>query len=578
MQIIMPILAPDMSFYSLLAVAKRLNGIGKAEQISQLLFSSSSSALRHDFPSNLDVFCRITGNAFGSPVEIATNITVLPYFLRFRAESVHYEAWKLMIGPTVEPLKFVLGLPPGPSGSMMPLCYCRECIDEDIRDIGYPYWHRKHQLPSVLVCPTHSTTLSYANLRADGRGRSGLFLPDEAQIQKYQSTPLLGRATPILARLSVLSTMTLEQNLSAPYSPESLRAAYLHGLKQQGLLTPSGHIKAREFIGRLTKNYETLSQLSPFDRIIGKDFAEGMLRLARKPRGNFHTASHLIMIDFLFGDWKLFNSVYLWEQQMDLPLEAHNDFKLTSHNYHNLDSNLEHRLLELANRFKNKEGSFSSIAKQLDININTAMRWLGKLGLIEIPRKPKILTSDIKNNVIYLLKQGLPLKAIAYQSGLSSSTIDRVCSEQPNLQQLWRAAKKEWKRNKVREKFSMFLINNPALTQTELRQNSDSGYCWLYRHDLDWLSKNLPQKQPIKRIQIFPTKPRINWGKRDDECLAALKTINISNLQSWERIKSKAILRRLPKLSFSPRLNKLPKSSAWVTIMLSTLNRLRTDV
>ncbi|MDO9232643.1 MAG: TnsD family Tn7-like transposition protein [Methylotenera sp.] len=578
MQMMMPTLAPDMSFYSLLAVTKRLNGIGKAEQISQLLFSSPSAALRHDFPSNLDVFCIKTGNAFGNPVEVATNTSVLPYFLRFRSQNVHYEAWKLMLGPTVEPLKFVLGLPPGPSGSMMPLCYCRECLDEDIRNFGYPYWHRKHQLPSVLVCPTHSTPLNYANIRIDGRGRSGLFLPDDSDIQNYQSSIALGRAQPILERLSSLSSMALENELSTQYSPDSLRAAYLHGLKQQGLLTPSGHIRAREFIGRLTKHYEIITHLSPFDRIIGKDTVEGMLRLVRKPRGNFHTASHLIMIDFLFGDWKLFNSVYLWDQQMDLPLDAQNDFKLTSSNYHNLDSCLEHRLLDLVKRFKNKEGSFSSIAKQLDININTAMRWLGKLGLIEIPRKPKILTSDIKNNVICLLKQGLPLKAIASQSGLSISTIDRVCSEQPNLQQLWRAAKKEWKRNKVREKFSMFLINNPALTQTELRQNSDSGYCWLYRHDLDWLSKNLPQKQPIKRIQIFPTKPRINWGKRDDECLAALKTVNISNLQSWERIKSKAILRRLPKLSFSPRLNKLPKSSAWVTIMLSTLNRLRTDV
>lgn len=578
MQMMMPTLAPDMSFYSLLAVTKRLNGIGKAEQISQLLFSNSSSALRHDFPSNLNVFCDRTGNAFGNPVEVATNTSVLPYFLRFRTENVHYEAWKLMLGSTVEPLKFVLGLPPGPSGSMMPLCYCRECLDEDVSNFGYPYWHRKHQLPSVLVCPTHLTPLNYANLRIDGRGRSGLFLPDDSEIQKYQSSIALGRAQPILERLSSLSSMALENELSTQYSPDSLRAAYLHGLKQQGLLTPSGHIRAREFIGRLTKHYEIITHLSPFDRIIGKDTVEGMLRLVRKPRGNFHTASHLIMIDFLFGDWKLFNSVYLWEQQMDLPLEAQNDFKLTSHNYHNLDSNLEHRLLELVNRFKNKEGSFSSIAKQLDININTAMRWLGKLGLIEIPRKPRALTPDIKKNVISLLKQGLPLKAIASQTGLSSSTIDRICNEEPHLQQIWRTVNKVWKRNREREKISLFLINNPTITQTELRQSSNSGYCWLYRHDLEWLYRNLPQKQPIKRTQTLPNKPRINWGKRDDECLATLKTINMSNLESWERIKSKAILRRLPKMSFSPRLDKLPQSSAWVINMLSTLIKSRRDI
>ena len=147
-QIILPTLVPDMSFYSMLALTKRLNGIGKAEKISQLLFSSPSSALRHDFPSNLNVFCHTTSNAYGDPVEVANNTTVLPYFLRFRPGHVHNEALRLMSGPNVEPLKFVLGLPQGPSGAMMPLSYCRECLKEDIRDFGYPYWHRKHQLPS----------------------------------------------------------------------------------------------------------------------------------------------------------------------------------------------------------------------------------------------------------------------------------------------------------------------------------------------------------------------------------------------------------------------------------------------
>lgn len=574
MQLILPTIATDMSFYSMLALAKRLNGIGKAEQISQLLFSNPSSALRHDFPSNLDVFCHKTGNAFGSPIEVANDTSVLPYFLRFRPDSVHYEAFRLMSGPTVEPLKFVLGLPPGPSGAMMPLCYCHECLNEDIREFGYPYWHRKHQLPSTLLCPNHSTPLSYANLRIDGRGRSGLFLPDDAEIQNYQTTPLLGRSKPILERLSTLSSMALEENLSVQYSAVSLRTAYLHGLKQQGLLTASGHIRAREFIGRLTKHYKTISQLPTFDRIIGTNFAEGILRLVRKPRGNFHTASHLIMIDFLFGDWKLFNSVYLWEQQMDLPFDDPDNCKLTDPYHPNLNSHLEQRLFELVNRFKNKEGSLSAIANQLGLNIGTAMRWLGKLGLIEISRKPKVLTTDIKNNAISLLKQGLPLKEIACTTNLSNSTIDRICNEQPNLQRLWRVANKEWKRNKEREKFVLFLTKNPAITQTELRQSSsNSGYRWLYRNDLSWLSKNLPQKQPIKRTKSSCIKSRVNWDSRDDECLAALKTIDTLNLESWERIQPKAILRRLPKLSFSPRLDKLPKSRQWVFTQLNELTK-----
>jgi len=571
MQIMMPTLAPDMSFYSLLAVTKRLNGISKAEQISQTLFSNASAALRHDFSPNLDVFCSRTGNAFGSPIEVAINTSTLPYFLRFRSKEVHDEALRLMTGPTVEPLKFVLGLPPGPSGAFMPLCYCNECVEEDITNYGYAYWHRRHQLPSVMVCPTHSTPLNYANLRMNGRGRSGLFLPNDTEIQKYQSTPLLNRAMPMLERLSILSSLVLDQELSAPYSTNSLRTTYLHGLKQQGLLTASGRIRAGDFIGRLTKHYEAISQLPTFNRIVSPSFAEGMLRLVRKPRVNFHTSSHIMMIDFLFGDWKLFNSVYLWEQQMDLPLENTAELQPASPSHKNLDKNLEARLLELAKRFKNNEGSLSSIAKQLDININTAMRWLGKLGLIEIPRKPKTISADIKTNAIMLLKQGYPLKTISSQTGLSSSSVDRICNEQPQLQKIWKEANKEYKCQKEREKFLRFLINNPSITQTELRKSCGSGYRWLYHHDFSWLSQNMPSKRPVKRNQASVIKPRVNWEKRDDECLATLKTINMGNLESWERIKPKAFLRRLPKLSFSPNLNKLPRSHKWIINALNNL-------
>lgn len=571
MNMMMPTLHPDMTFYSLLAVTKRLNGVGKAEQISQTLFSNSSAALRHDFSPNLDIFCRRTGNAFGTPVEIATNTSTLPYFLRFRPKDVHDEAYRLMAGPTVEPLKFVLGLPPGPSGAFLPLCYCNECAKEDIANYGYAYWHRKHQLPSVMVCPTHSNPLNYANLRMNGRGRSGLFLPNDNEIQKYQSTQLLGRAKPMLERLSALSSLALDQELSAPYSTNSLQATYLHGLKQHGLLSASGRIRARDFIARLTKHYEAISQFPTFDRIIGLNFAEGLLRLVRKPRVNFHTASHLIMIDYLFGDWKLFNSVYLWEQQMELPLGNIPKPQSTEFSHKNLNKDLECRLFELAKRFNNNEGSLSSIAKLLNIDINTAMRWLGKLGLIAIPRKPKKISADIKTNVITLLKQGIPLKIISSQTGLSSSSIDRICNEEPHLQKIWKEANKEYKRQKEREKFLIFLTNNPSITLSELRQSSDSGYKWLYHNDSSWLSQHLPPKPPIKRTQVSAPKPRVNWESRDQECLAALKTVNIENLESWERRKPKAFLRRLPKLSFSPRLDKLPKSHSWV---INTLNNL----
>ena len=37
--------------------------------------------------------------------------------------------------------------------------YCPQCAVADLHECGAPYWHRAHQLPTVLVCPQHEIPL-----------------------------------------------------------------------------------------------------------------------------------------------------------------------------------------------------------------------------------------------------------------------------------------------------------------------------------------------------------------------------------------------------------------------------------
>jgi hypothetical protein len=39
--------------------------------------------------------------------------------------------------------------------------FCSACIQEDERTLGFPYFHRKHQLPGVAVCWKHDEILSH---------------------------------------------------------------------------------------------------------------------------------------------------------------------------------------------------------------------------------------------------------------------------------------------------------------------------------------------------------------------------------------------------------------------------------
>lgn len=320
----LPILQPDMTLYSLVAIAHRWGGSSRGEQISQALFGSPGAGLRHDFPSHLGEFSRRTELAFGQPDEIALNATVLPYFLRFRLPEVQTEAIELMRGETVEPLKFVLGLPAGPSGASMPLCSCEDCIREDIDAHGFAYWHRRHQLPGVFVCPTHGHPLRRSKIRINGSGRSMLFLPNDGEIVATNTSGISDLQQPMLQRISIISASALDAPLPGGYSPQVLLATYRHGLKQQGLLTKSGRVRATDYLKWLSDRFRSVADIDMFNRIINQANLEGMLRLVRKPRWNFHSTYHLLLIDALFGSWDRFSSVYAWEHQMELPLLRHN--------------------------------------------------------------------------------------------------------------------------------------------------------------------------------------------------------------------------------------------------------------
>lgn len=437
----LPVLLPDMTFYSLVAISHRWEGASRGEQTCNRLFGSPGAGLRHDFPSHLDEFCRRTRAAYGSADDISMKATVLPYFLRFRYLKVHDKALTLMRGATVEPLKFVLGLHPGPSGASMPFRACEECICTDNDTSGFAYWHRKHQLPGVYVCPDHEVPLLQSNIRIDGYGRSMFLMPDDIGLLS-RTIDLSASQLPTLKRLSVLSAAVLESGLPGEYSAQVLQATYRHGLKQQGLLTTGGRVRAAEFIKWLHDRYKHIEYLDTFRRIVPDKYIEGMLRLVRKPRENFHTACHVLLIDALFGNWEMFKSVYEWERNMELPLvivEKSPEIEVPPISENGLIA------IELAKRFEKGEGSISALSRELGIDINTSMRWFGRLGLMDVQRRPRVLCKELREEVVQALKLGLPLREIAKMNSVSRSTIDRVCHESPDLYQQWRKARYQMK-------------------------------------------------------------------------------------------------------------------------------------
>lgn len=100
-------------------------------------------------------------NGLGTNYEQALiNLTTLPYWLVFDASST---PGAVLPGTTAIPQLGsnnhadirVLGKIGRSSGRALRPRYCPQCLDEDHGIHGEPYWHRAHQLPTVLACPKH---------------------------------------------------------------------------------------------------------------------------------------------------------------------------------------------------------------------------------------------------------------------------------------------------------------------------------------------------------------------------------------------------------------------------------------
>jgi len=208
------------------------------------------------------------------------------------------------------------------------------------------------------------------------------------------------------------------------------------------------------------------------------------------------------------------------------------------------------------------------------VDIGTAMRWLGRLGWQNLPKRPKKLTPELHSKVGILLDRGLPLVQIERELGLSKSTIDRLCSATPEQLLRWKAANHEWKRAKYRQAFLNALGYCTELARKDVQKLEGAGYSWLYRHDRIWLSGHLSSSPTVLRRKPIHRRERVNWLARDLECSQAIASLGQDiQLESWERKKRQAILRRLPKLSFSPRLDRLPKSKTAITELLAAISK-----
>lgn len=274
------------------------------------------------------------------------------------------------------------------------------------------------------------------------------------------------------------------------------------------------------------------------------------------------------MIDFLFGSWELFSSTYQWESQFQFDFQNNNSIS-----YQAEKSAVSGEINEIVSRYDAGE-SLSSLSREKGCDIGTVMRQINKQGLTSIKKRPKFLTREKVDAVLSLLNEGKSIVEIVKSSQLSKSSIDRICAENPDVWKTWKLAKNVRICNERRQLLTNYLLMNKSASVSDVRTDFYKEFKWLSTHDTDWLN-NFTTKLSKKETKKTPSTPmpRVDWEARDQTCLKLLQKIGKPELESWERKKPQAFLRRLPKLQFKPRLEKLPNTRNWILDQLNLLNR-----
>lgn len=311
-----PLLAPDETAFSLLARTGSICGPQNSKALcGSLLGGDERAGLIFDFPQRLAALASYLPGRLSDPATLASQATVLPFYVRFRDSAVTSKAITKMCGPSVAALKDDLGLRASAAGTGAMVKACPECMAADISTIGVPYWHRALQLPGVTICPTHRIPLlESASVRQGKQCR--FFLPHELHWTSPYGRRSGTRPDPNALRFAMLSTAALSAELPGGFNPETLHFTYRHGLKSAGFLSPRGWLRATALQHHLRAYVACLPDSVRLCRPeLGRE-TDILIAILRSRTETFNTLPHLALIDFLFECWAHFVATYDWERSM----------------------------------------------------------------------------------------------------------------------------------------------------------------------------------------------------------------------------------------------------------------------
>lgn len=478
-----PSIQDGETLFSWCALYHRISGATFAETTSRRLFNSSTGGFIRDFPGRIEQFVQITDGALGDSDHIINEHTLLRLYTKFRSDVTMAKVRAMMRGPSVERLRFILGLPSSRANSCHPLKFCMKCVAEEVEEFGIARWWINSQWPTVWVCEQHGQLLGWARDGTRGSARSAWFLPSDLKTDEIVSAKSISIDTECLTELARL-TINLANHHEVGYSPEILKLAFLEMIKERGWVSAYGSIQYADMRDAFLKKYEDMSEL-PGMEFIHSIYNEnyGFMGTVIRGRNKYlHPSKFLLMINFLFEDYQSFQAVYKkYSETSDVA-----KVKMQI-----LDPDRELREEMLRTLIVIEKCSLNQVSRLLSMSIVNVIAWARKNG-IEYEQRPRLETEQLLSTIRKLISQGAGRDEMVTVLAVRRRWIMAFFKRHPDLREEWEQNHQNSVIQKRRAAFRQLVEKHQGVPLRELLSIPANGYMWLLKHDGQWLEDNLP--------------------------------------------------------------------------------------
>lgn len=478
----LPTLTPGETLFSWSARYHRLSGNVHAAESSLQLFGDKRAGLRHDFPSHLDSFSRITDGLLGDVALMARERTLLGFFSPFFDEERNAAALMMMRGSSVARLKNSLGILPSRVGAAHPLKACRACMAADKREFGATRWYVEHQWPTVWVCRRHAAVLQMFHNSNELKSLRRYILPEDIESSVWLAFNVKGEKRKLLGRLAEFSSAIISR-VPPCFDARVVRYAAIKAAAARHWVASDGSLHFQEVRGAFGAYYCGLEKLPGFANLsaVEKDSGGLLGLMLRKYEGVRHPVKQILMLAFFF----------------DSPDDFYEAYRQASLEMTNGEASEDGVPLNRAWRkdlrwiVEQEKKSLSQAARDLGIPLAQVVRCANKDG-IEYNRRPQVLNANVERNLRSLALQGRDRDEIAQELEIKESLLRAYLAKNPVLRNIWRASHIEIDLLRRRDAFLFLLSQNRGVPISRIKLIPGNGYVWLLRNDREWLLANMP--------------------------------------------------------------------------------------